>query len=279
MSNCLKYEELISAMLDGELTSAEENELTEHIAHCASCRKMYETYKEVFSSFQDVMQEPPAELKENVMSAIETSDKVFAPVPVNKTASAKRKAKRVWVKYAAAAACLVIIVAAVPSLFSGSKSSAPESAGKTDGAYDMVADAPADMPADKPTADIPCDAPEGESAPELPEPPSNVEIPDMPAEEPEDNFIIDPSSPADDIIRDEPADEPTTEAANMCLIYINGTLPDILVNEAVIENGDGTSSIYIAPDTAMALINSGYDVKYTISPDFPIDQHIVIYTP
>lgn len=273
MSNCLKYEELISAMLDGEITSAEEKELTEHIAHCASCRKMYETYKEVFSSFDDVMQEPPAELKENVMSAIKTSHTVFTPVVVKKTASEKQKAKRVWVKYAAAAACLVIIVSAVPSLFSGSKSAAPESAGKTDGAYDMVTDAPADMPADKPTADAPAD----ESAPELPEPPSNGETPDMPAEETEGDFIIDPSSPADDIIRDEPTDEPTTEAANMCLIYINGTLPDILANEAVIENGDGTSSIYIAPDTAMALINSGYDIKYTISSDFPIDQHIVIY--
>ena len=271
MTNCTKYEELISSAIDKELSFAEEAELLDHIAQCPSCKKVYETYKEVFSSFEDVMEEPPVELKNNIMSAIKDSGAVYTPTTKTAPLKAKKSKKNAWVKFAAIAACFVLIVASVPSLFGGRKSAAPESTAGSDAAnrFDVLADAPA---ADMPAADMPV-------ADAAPDTSVSDNLFDMTEDGTESDMIIAPEKPDYDMPSEEPAGEPTTETINACTIYVSGALPEILEDYNMLENGDGSYRIYIAPDTAQALLTDGiWETKHS-APDLPVSQYIVIYTP
>ena len=44
MKDCVTYQEMISAMLDGELTSAQQRDLEEHLALCPECRAMHAAF-------------------------------------------------------------------------------------------------------------------------------------------------------------------------------------------------------------------------------------------
>jgi predicted anti-sigma-YlaC factor YlaD len=46
MSECDDYRELLSGMLDGELTSEEASTITKHLNRCAHCRQEYETLRQ-----------------------------------------------------------------------------------------------------------------------------------------------------------------------------------------------------------------------------------------
>ena len=48
MPECQHYEELISAYLDGELSSHEEEVLRAHLASCPKCAALLDTYKLLF---------------------------------------------------------------------------------------------------------------------------------------------------------------------------------------------------------------------------------------
>lgn len=101
MNECERYGMLISAMLDGEITEAEKDELEVHIASCPDCRRMYEAFRFVSESVKTELAEPPKQLHESIMNEVR-----------------KRTHRKKGIVYylrasLAAAACLAVICTAV----------------------------------------------------------------------------------------------------------------------------------------------------------------------
>lgn len=101
MIDCEKCREMISCLLDGELSQAEQSLVREHIASCPECRSVYDAFSAVSEQMHE--EEPlPEELHEKIMSGIK--------------AKPKKKTGIVWIKYLSVAACLALVI------FAGAKS-------------------------------------------------------------------------------------------------------------------------------------------------------------
>lgn len=95
MTDCEKCREMISCLLDGELSQAEQSFVREHIAACPECRSVYDAFSAV--SVQLHEEEPlPDGLHEKIMSGIK--------------AKPKKKTGIVWIKYLSVAACLALVI-------------------------------------------------------------------------------------------------------------------------------------------------------------------------
>lgn len=70
MLTCDQGLELISAQLDGVITAEELQELEAHIATCPACRQLVQDLAEIHGMTADMMVEPPAFIKENIMAQI-----------------------------------------------------------------------------------------------------------------------------------------------------------------------------------------------------------------
>ena len=67
MNDCEKYIELMSQMLDGELSEEQTSELRAHIASCEDCRKAFDAFTSVSEALSDELCEPPEMLAKGVM--------------------------------------------------------------------------------------------------------------------------------------------------------------------------------------------------------------------
>ncbi len=95
MIDCEKCREMISCLIDGELSQAEQSLVREHIASCPECRSVYDA----FSAVSEQMHEEetlPDGLHEKIMSGIK--------------AKPKKKTGIVWIKYLSVAACLALVI-------------------------------------------------------------------------------------------------------------------------------------------------------------------------
>lgn len=95
MIDCEKCREMISCLLDGELSEEESGQVREHIGQCAECRAVFEAFSAVSGQLQS-LEEVPDGLHEKIMDAI--------PQPK------KKKGGIVWIKYLSAAACLALVI-------------------------------------------------------------------------------------------------------------------------------------------------------------------------
>lgn len=102
MKDCLKYQEMISAMLDGELTHEQQRELEEHLLLCPECRAMHTAFLSLSEALDGDVTSVPARLHDKIMTGVKAVEK-----------KRKRPLLTVLRPYMAAAACLVVIVAAV----------------------------------------------------------------------------------------------------------------------------------------------------------------------
>lgn len=102
MADCFRYHEMISCLIDGQLSPSEHAELNEHLEHCEGCRALLDIYELAFTGEQV---EPPVELKTGSMLKVRAAH-----------AAAKRNNRRRITRYLAAAACFAVILLAVPSL-------------------------------------------------------------------------------------------------------------------------------------------------------------------
>ena len=76
MSKCETIRELISAMLDGELSRADAETVGAHIAQCDDCRAMYQAFQALSAGL--TAEEPvPEDLHENIMSTIRAADQAM----------------------------------------------------------------------------------------------------------------------------------------------------------------------------------------------------------
>lgn len=70
MSSCEKYQELISRMIDGDLSAREEAELARHLDGCPTCAALFDAFSAVSRQIGSDLEEPPAALRENVMAVV-----------------------------------------------------------------------------------------------------------------------------------------------------------------------------------------------------------------
>lgn len=102
--NCEQAAELMSAMLDGELTPQEQQALSAHLAQCEQCRALLEALRAADAAFKNEQSEPPACLREHVMAQIH-----------RQSAQSKRRSvrNRVLGALAVAAAAAFILLSAL----------------------------------------------------------------------------------------------------------------------------------------------------------------------
>ena len=108
MNDCEKYQELISRMLDEDLSRAERDDLAEHVRRCPDCAAVYVAFRSLSESVGGELDEVPHELHEKIMSDARRENLRLK----NKSATANRR----WHYVLTAAACLVLVVAAGLSL-------------------------------------------------------------------------------------------------------------------------------------------------------------------
>lgn len=97
MNSCEKIQEMISSMLDGELSAADEELVREHIALCEDCAAMYDDFSALSNELNKELQEVPASLHSRIMKGVRTSQKPRKPLHI------------LMRPYMGAAACLIIV--------------------------------------------------------------------------------------------------------------------------------------------------------------------------
>lgn len=123
MPDCIYFENLCSASVDGTLTRAEKKELEAHLAECPACREYLEDMRVMRTLWRELDDPAPAALHGSIMAAVqadleqqkaekEPADNVIsipigAPVPLQ---AAKKRMRSVVLMLGAAAACVAIVV-------------------------------------------------------------------------------------------------------------------------------------------------------------------------
>ena len=100
MSECDRFEMLISEYVDGELQEPEKTELELHLKRCSRCRRLCDAFRAISLSLGE--EAAPAGFTAQVMAAVSTRGESGATM-------AKKPGKS-WPKYLALAACLALAV-------------------------------------------------------------------------------------------------------------------------------------------------------------------------
>lgn len=123
MSECDRYLEMISQLVDGELPEPQKTELLAHLDGCANCCRVYDAFSAISLSLGETA--APEGFAEGVMAAVRTQG-----------GHGSRRAKKPGksqVRYMALAACIVLAVLAtvrlaLPSGKTGAASGEPQAA-------------------------------------------------------------------------------------------------------------------------------------------------------
>lgn len=70
MSQCEIYQELISRMVDGDLSAREEADLARHIETCPDCAALFQAFSALSDQIGEDLEEAPFDLRDNVMAEI-----------------------------------------------------------------------------------------------------------------------------------------------------------------------------------------------------------------
>ena len=106
MSDCERFEERISALLDGELSAEEEAEVRAHMAECAECAAMYEAFAAVGAALKADAEDVPDTLHDGIMTKVRMAEK-----------ATKTQHRIVRLRpFLTAAACLIVLVGTVLAL-------------------------------------------------------------------------------------------------------------------------------------------------------------------
>lgn len=135
MTMCDKYPELISAYVDGELSEGEITELEAHLENCDSCRSALEAYREISLEIAEGLEEPPENFTEQVMEKVNVSY--------------RKRQKGIITRWIGIAACIAVVIFAVPKIASFG------AAKKMDMAYSMDSNGAASDTACPESSDVP----------------------------------------------------------------------------------------------------------------------------
>ena len=86
MSSCMRYQQQISQMLDGELPAEQVQTLRAHLRTCPDCRHVYDDFLSLQTAVRDAAAEPPADLAARIMQQVRRE-----PVPMAPAKPAARK--------------------------------------------------------------------------------------------------------------------------------------------------------------------------------------------
>lgn len=112
MNSCTYYQELISSLVDGELSDEENEALMLHMNTCSRCNAMYA----VFHDLSDILSEEPAPLPEGL------HENIMAGVRRSELKKRNRRMRRVGLRTAmTAAACAVLVLAAAATFDPGKR--------------------------------------------------------------------------------------------------------------------------------------------------------------
>lgn len=165
MSECERWQDMVGALLDGELSDAEANALRAHIAGCEKCAEFCVSFAALSGAMKEGMEPVPGTLHTDVMAKVDAA------------ARAERRGKllRYLRPALTAAACLAVIVGAALAarpLFRGAGSAASggtaNAGGAGTGMNTSSASAASDSTADFGNLEATEAAPEAPAAP--PEP-------------------------------------------------------------------------------------------------------------
>ena len=107
MNGCQEYQELISRMLDEDLSKAERDALAEHIKRCPDCAAVYVAFRSLSESLSEDLVEPSPDLHEKIMADVRRE--------AVRTRNSAQHHHRRWHTVMTAAACLLLVVAAAMS--------------------------------------------------------------------------------------------------------------------------------------------------------------------
>lgn len=109
MSSCEYYQELISRLVDDELSAEEQAVLVSHLEHCPDCAALVQAFQSISGVIAEDLEEPPEALSENVMAELR-----------REAIKTENRKKRRWKGPLATAACLAVVIAAawlMPNMF------------------------------------------------------------------------------------------------------------------------------------------------------------------
>jgi len=156
MNPCVKYEEWMSAYVDGVLSDAERDEFLAHIEACPSCREVLAEYEMLSGALEDMDVMPPATLSADIMAKIQAKPELT----VVRRGSMVRRVMAIAAVFAVVA-------------FVGIQMFGPTSPMDIGGAGDSISAAP-EMPISPMSADMHTDA-EAETEDYMPAPASSAE--------------------------------------------------------------------------------------------------------
>ena len=271
MADCRQMRDLISCYADGELSGPEKQTLEQHLKLCPSCRSVLSIYESISSSMDESMKEPPTDFTDSVMSAVKKLPEHNITSITQK--SRKKAAKRIVISFAAAAACLTLVLVASP-LFFGSRTASTKDASlsmqtsEDEAAFEMATES-FDNALGSAMSDESFAAPE--EADTENSVPDAVEAGDAP-------MLSDSSDTSTDhdgaSTSESRADEDLLKEY-YAVFYIDGTLPDTIEDEAVTWAEDGTEKIEISVQTAETLIYDGYKADMG---NKDAEKALVVYT-
>ena len=96
---CEVYQELISRLLDEDLSPDEQRALQEHLKNCSECAALYRAFRAVSNAAGQDLEDPPERLHYNVMAAIRREE-------IRKKNRLSRPVKAILT----AAACLALLI-------------------------------------------------------------------------------------------------------------------------------------------------------------------------
>ena len=110
MNSCEHYQELISRLVDGEVSHDEHEALMEHMKTCSRCNAMYAVFHDLSDILSEQPEALPAGLHENIMADVRRSD----------LRRKNRRMRTIGLRTAlTAAACLVLVLFAASGFLPG----------------------------------------------------------------------------------------------------------------------------------------------------------------
>ena len=74
MNSCDRYQELISRLVDGEISREEHAALMAHMNSCSRCNAMYAVFHDLSALLSDQAEPVPEALHENIMAGVRRSE-------------------------------------------------------------------------------------------------------------------------------------------------------------------------------------------------------------
>lgn len=273
MTDCRKYSSMLSSFVDGELSEAESTKLAFHLKECASCQSLLTFYENISRSVGETLVEPPEDFAQKVMQKITNLPQNDSQTGglVTKT---KRTMKPIVLTFVAAAACLALVFIVSPELFSISSgtdtvASVPMASVMDDsGTLGASLDEETEQNSLKAATGCETTDPAGSE---------NGAV----TEERMDITAASDSTPTPDANGQIYSASGNGSGSNVAIEYyavfiIEDQLPDILKDEPMTAEGDGTFKIEISVETAKALLKAGNTAAVE---NEKAEKALVIFTP